>query len=186
MSRLGLFATSIAALVAATATIQITAADAGSAVNWERDQQVATRAWKFAAKAWPNQYAGIWTLPRGRFRGNFVFAFTRNGARHVKVLRKRFPTRDARYLAVRRAFSQRFLDGLAGQLITDRERIRRGHLSPPGQRPGEFDLDLDVRRNRVVLTRPHFARGYRAWFRDRYGAALVFETGPTFIPLAAG
>ncbi|MBN8867270.1 MAG: hypothetical protein J0H98_06925 [Solirubrobacterales bacterium] len=149
------------------------AASPGS--DFRKDHETAAKAWAYAEKTWPNQYAGVWGVDNEKTGfDDFVFAFTARPGAKVAELRQKFPTKIASYVPARRTYSKRYLDGLLSQMITDRSRILHGRLKPPGKAPGRFDLGMDMSRNKVNLYKPFFAPGYKRWFKHRYGQAILF------------
>lgn len=133
-----------------------------------------------ALRRWPSTFAGVW-IDRAPF--GVSVAFTKNAAANVAQLAAL--TRHPEALVPQtRALSLQRLTQVQGAMAADRGRLQRGER--PGNVPGSirdtggrFDLDIDVRANRLVT---HVATGaateqVRGDFARTYGAPVEVKAG---------
>ena len=137
-------------------------------------QQLAGSLEAEARSLWPDTFAGLWLDQGGA--GGISIAFTRDAAANVAQLARDFP----RPLLLRPVPARRSLSGLEalqGQIVADREDARAGRSSLPGVAGPKYNLDVDLRRNAVVLTAERPTGATVSTVRERYGDAVIVEQG---------
>ena len=121
-----------------------------------------------AAVLWPETFAGLWS------DGVVSVAFTEGAEANVAQLAAGFAD-PGRLRAVTAGHSRAELVALQNRLVLDREEARAGRLSFPGVEGARYDLDIDVRRNTVVVLVEDARPDTVAAFTSRYGGPLVVE-----------
>ncbi|MDQ3935531.1 MAG: S1 family peptidase, partial [Actinomycetota bacterium] len=132
-----------------------------------------------ARRLWPDTFAGLW-MGRGANPAISV-AFTADAAQNVAQLGG-----GSRYALQLQPVTARHSDSdlktLQRRMIADREAARRGEWSLPGISGASYALDIDPRRNAVVLIAARPTAALVAAVRERYGDAVVVESGAGVVP----
>lgn len=127
-----------------------------------------------ARRLYPDTFAGLWLDGGGA--GGISIAFTRDAGASVARLASEF----ARPLLLRPVsvrHSQNGLEALQARMIADREAARSGRWSLAGVPGARYNLDIDPRRNAVILRAERPTAATVAAVRARYGDAVLVETG---------
>ena len=127
----------------------------------------------------PGTFAGLWLDDADRVH----VAFTNDASARAAALTRGF-TRASAVRAQTRGRSLAALEALQQRLIADRQRARTGGLALPGIDGAGYDLDIDVKRNLVVLTAPDPTAATVADVVRRYGGAVEVRTGELGAPEA--
>ncbi|HEX8207690.1 MAG TPA: S1 family peptidase [Solirubrobacteraceae bacterium] len=124
-----------------------------------------------AQRRWPQTYAGSWREDDG----TLVAAFTRDAARSAAAL-----GRGVRGVVATRSMAE--LERRRDRMVDDRELAKDGFLFLPGAAGGRYDLEIDERGNRLVVTLEDGSPGAAAAFRARYGDDVLVRSGPLAAP----
>ena len=127
-----------------------------------------------AKRLWPDTFAGAW-MDRSGGRTISV-AFSDDATTKVAQLAADFPRPLLlRPVHVRRSESE--LAAVQSRMLADREAARAGRGSLPGVPGAEYSLELDLRRNAVVMIAERPTGATVAEVRRRYGNDVIVEAG---------
>lgn len=133
-----------------------------------------------AAERWPDEFAGVW-----RKGDRIVVAFTANADEKAAVLEQEV-LGGASPVAPRTVeHSLQDLEALQQRMAQDRDRVQAAATVPNLPGPianlgGQFDLDIDIKRNVVVVYVEKVTPRLRDAFRTFYDStAISFGEGLT-------
>lgn len=132
------------------------------------------------SERWPNEFAGLWLASDGT--PTVYVAFTQRAEEIVDALRTELPFPNA-LRPVRLRYSLTDLETLQNKMISDRSdlQVGRGEGKLPegiAKTNGQYDLDIDVPANRVVVHLAKLDTEQTSAFTKEYGAErLVFRAG---------
>ena len=135
-----------------------------------------------ALRRWPDSFGGIWLS-----QGKLFVAFTDKSRKRLKKLRRplirkgRLPKRLAkrRFRAVTVDDSLLSLEQLEGRMIADRDAPPPPSIVPLPK--PQYDLNVDVQDNSVVVIVPSATPQLVSYFKQAYGDVSV-EQGPIAEP----
>lgn len=139
-----------------------------------------------AQRRWPETFGGIWGSGSADRTQIFV-AFTKGAIENVEALADDFPEPDL-LVPVQVSRSLADLEATQLKLIADREAARVGENQIEGLSGVNYDLDVDRRRNVVVMIIPRSLREQLDQIRQdvtvAYGEGVTVEEGPLAHPQA--
>lgn len=124
-----------------------------------------------AASRWPESFAGVWVDKA------VSVAFVDDAAGKLRDLATGFPA-PARLRPVTVARSYAALADKQERMIAEREQAKAGRLAFHGVDGGRYDLDIDRRRNAVVVNVERLLPGTAGAFHARYGGDVIVEQRP--------
>jgi hypothetical protein len=141
---------------------------------------------------WPETYAGIWGDPSAQGTSDeqsatIFVGFTADATQRTAELDA---LADSAGLAhgelkpVEVVFPLVFLERLARRIGKHGTLARKGERRMPGTHGGRFDLNIDVRSNRIEVLLPRPSAKTRRTFA-RYGPAVVVVRGGLAIPYSS-
>ena len=145
-----------------------------------------TRIEPIARRRWPQTFGGAWINQRGRV----ILAFTTRPGRKLRRLRRSFPLRrgvprrsrgfpQPRKLRVRKVVrSLLSMEQRQRAMVAERGEIIESGGPLPELETIPYDLDIDVKRNAIVVTFPDPTPEMVAAVKARYGADVIVEDGP--------
>ncbi len=133
-----------------------------------------------ALRRWPASFGGIWLS-----HGKLFVAFTGESKKRMRKLRR--PLTRTRRLGKDRFRAVTVDDSLASLRVLLARMIADRDAPPPPSIVGfprpEYDLEIDVIRNSVVVTAPAVTPELVNGLRSKYGDVIV-EQGPLIVPQA--
>ena len=125
-----------------------------------------------AQHQWPETFGGLWIDHRAG--GKVFVAFASDAGARVEALRGRFARPDL-LQPVDVAKSRRELEARQLQMVAEREEARAGRLTFPGVTGARYQIDIDVRRNTLIVGVEDARQATVAAFQARYGDDVLVE-----------
>lgn len=135
-----------------------------------------------ARLAWPDTFAGIWADETDQNIITAIWiAFTANAPENVDRLASTFMEPS---LLKAKTFDRSLteLENRQRQMIEDRELAKTGDLVLPGVPGGNYDLDIDLLRNAVVVIVEEVSELARQTFETLYGEDVIVQEGDLAVP----
>jgi streptogrisin C len=130
-----------------------------------------------AQNLWPDTYAGLWVHETEDGVVHSVsLGFTEDATAKVAQLAEGFPEPELLQPVIL-ARSLHELENRQQRMIADREAARKGTLVLPGVSGARYNLDIDIRRNALVVTVEDSSSVAVATFKGLYGEDVIVEQG---------
>lgn len=133
-----------------------------------------------ARDLWPESFAGVWLGEEG-VGGTIFIAFTDGAKERVAALADSFPQPEL-LQPVTLDSSMTDLEARQDVMIAERELVRLGELVLPGVSGAEYDLDIEVSNNALVVLTEDDDPVATESFKARYGDDLIVEITQVAVP----
>jgi len=117
----------------------------------------------------------------GKIENGVFVAFTTGAEDKVKELSEQFPEPNL-LRPVDSEISFRSLKTIQDQIGDERTLTQQGVDGANGPNGGHYDIDIDVKSSRVVVTIEKSGPNAERHFRERYGSAVTVKQGPISEP----